>query len=143
MRKLLLIIIASFLLFNIYLLVTSHQLLVVDIVENPRIPFGNVSTYLALITLPIFLRLIQKSLLKPKERVHKLVSLLMKIAIVFSIFWIVVGYALSGNFATEFSNTNNSQIFWMYSYFIVLFPIVLSLINQLYIFIRKQFIKKL
>ena len=117
-------------------LLLKPSLLVVPLMEDPYIPFGNLLFWAAFIAFPVFLETASKGFSIPNSTMKARIFSGFKAAIIFGVLWWPVSYLLAGNFSNSFQNQEafigSSRAFtWFYgySYFVVLFPIALWLMR--------------
>lgn len=111
-------------------MIMGAKILLYPLVKEPYFPFGNLLTAIGLIGFSGMFYFGIYSLYFPLSKREKIFSKLIKIAVALSILWIPVGYLLSGNLSNSFNGTDligsvpKSTLFWIYTYGIIVFPIV-------------------
>lgn len=133
------IVISFFLLVvSAYLLITASPLLTLGLDEADTIPLGTFITWIGIIAFPCFLFFITGALFRPTNAVARLFSKLMKVFIFVAILWAPIATLLAGNLSFSFSEKSGfqggqlaMQIFWYFSYFLVLGPLIGILLYKL------------
>lgn len=139
-RKTLLYISIIIFLISTTLLVTGSSLLTRPLGGNDGIPLGNITTWLGIISIPILILFSHKSFYN-SDTTFLSFSNVLKALILLSVFWLPICYLLAGNFNFSFTEKAEfqggqlaSRIFWYFTYFIVVAPIVLFLIQRVFAF---------
>ncbi|WP_130287458.1 hypothetical protein [Aquimarina brevivitae] len=127
------------------LLITGSPVLNWSVDANNQFPLGTIITWAGMIGLPATLYFGIRALRKPTPSFHKILSLLLRIAIVLGILWVPLSYVLAGNFSFSFSNKATFQggqaamrWFWRLSYGIP----IMTLTILIFYWISLLFIKR-
>ena len=128
-----------------YLLVTGSPVLMWNMKGKLPIPFGNITTWLGFIALNTTIRTGLSSIYSPIKRVHIGLSKVLNLALVIAVFWIPIGYLLSGNLSNSFGTGTGFQgsqtsmrIFWGVNYGLVLVPLIILTAYWIYKIIEKK-----
>ena len=107
----------------IILLITGSSLLKIALNSEPTIPFGTLTTWTGMISLPLTIYWGIKELRKPSSKLSRILSGVLKIIIVLGILWVPISYLLAGNLSFSFSEKETFQggqdamkWFWRLSY---------------------------
>lgn len=126
------------------LLVTGSSILDNSMSQTRNIPFGNLTTWLGMIALPLSVYWGSNSFRQPDTRFRSFLAILLKILIILGILWAPICYLLAGNFAFNFSEVEGFQggqsamrWFWYYSYGLPLACILLLLVFWIITVVRK------
>ena len=102
------------------------------------IPAGTPITWMGLISLSALVYLGLPQLRHPKGSIYKVLNWILWASIVLAILWVPVCYLLAGNLSFNFSEKSTFQggqqamrIFWLFTYSLVVIPILLLLIHYL------------
>lgn len=128
---------------SLTLLVTGSSLLDKSMSQTHNIPWGNLTTWLGMIALPLSVYWGSNKLRRPDTGFRKYLFLLLKGLIILGILWVPISYLLAGNVAFNFSSTEGFQggqsamrWFWRLSYgipiasLIVVFAHWISVLTQ-------------
>ena len=108
---------AGIVMFVSFLLVTGSPILEYNLISNPRIPLGNVLTWLGLMSWTLFFIWIIPS-------PGKFINVILGAAFALSLFWPLVGYLLSGNLRNEFYANDGLAKLMAYSGSVVMLPLM-------------------
>ncbi|MEN1726845.1 MAG: hypothetical protein AAGJ52_00270 [Pseudomonadota bacterium] len=120
------------------LLVTSHQLLLLTLIEQPFVPMGTPITAIGLIALAVGFQRLFSPLRGAPDVIDRRLGQLQSLSVWATLFWIPVGAVLSGNLSFSFSPESGfqgsdqaSKLFWAFTYGLVLFPAMLWFVRGL------------
>ena len=99
------------------LLFTGAPVLEYNLVKTPKIPFGNILTWLGLMSWTMFFIWIIPS-------PGKLIKVILGACFALSLFWPVVGYMLAGNLQFEFYANNGRAKLMAYSGLVIVLPVL-------------------
>lgn len=107
----------------IALLVTGSSLLTLALDNDNTVPLGTFITWIGMFSLPLSIYWGIKALRKPTNKLHKMLSIILKIVIILGLLWIPISYLLAGNLSFTFSEKETFQgrqtamrWFWYLSY---------------------------
>ena len=110
-------------LFAVILLVSGSSLLTINLIRGSTIPLGTLTTWVGMISLPLMIYWGVKELREPTSSLNKMLSRILKVVIIFGLFWGPISYLLAGNFSFSFSDKQTFQggqaamlWFWRVSY---------------------------
>lgn len=119
----------------IALLVTGSKFLTVALDKDATIPLGTFITWAGIIALPQTVYWGVYGLRTPNNKLHKLLSILLKTCIVLGILWVPISYLLAGNISFTFTEKVTFQggqsamrWFWRLSYGIAIGAIATLLV---------------
>ena len=107
-----------------YYLLSGSEILVKPLWYNPYIPLGTLITWLGLISLELLLYVVTNITISKTGLLNIIIRYSVLILLILAILWAPIAYALSGNFAFDFSNSSQlvgleaSRVFWYFSYFL-------------------------
>ena len=117
------------------LLTTGSQILVASLSQNSNIPFGTFVTWLGMISLPSCMIFGINRIYHPLSKRDTNFSLAFRASGFLAILWLPVSYYLAGNISFSFAEKAEFQggqlameIFWIFSYFVVAFPVILLIL---------------
>lgn len=118
------------------LLISGSVILTMNLDSKNTIPLGTFTTWAGIIALPLSVYLGVKKFRKPTKQLYKYLSLILKVAIAFALFWMPICYLLAGNLSFSFSEKATFQggqvamkCFWFFSYSVVLLPVIVLAIH--------------
>lgn len=119
------------------ILFVKPEWLLIPIFDNSSFPLGTIFSWLALILFSMVMHLfISSKHDNPAERCFKMLA---KLCLVMALFWGVVSFLLSGNWAFNFKNATNFYIWILYTGLIVFVPIIILLYKGIhFLFSRKK-----
>ena len=124
-------ILLSLVLLSSFLLISSSPLLLLQITDG--LPLGTLTTWAALISLPLVFLTTASRIGYPASTVSKLIRTTWILSLCLSVLWGFVAFALAGNWAFNFSGAQtlmgveSSKIFWNYTYISVILPLLAGL----------------
>lgn len=75
---------------------------------------------------------------KPQNKIEKILSITLKIFLIFSILWLPISYMLAGNISFNFTETTSFQggqtamkYFWIFCYILLIAPLLISSIHSI------------
>jgi hypothetical protein len=111
------------------LLLSGSAVLDKSLIENSTLPFGNLTTAIGFIAIPLAImnRVIANK--KFPRNIRKIYIAFLILSAVMALFWWFFGRILSGNWSNNFYNSPEaSKLFWNYTYGIVILPISILLL---------------
>lgn len=121
-----------------YLLFTASPLLTLGLDEADTIPLGTFITWIGIIAFPSFLFFSIGDLYSPKSSLASWFSKLLKALIILAILWVPISALLAGNLSFSFSEKSSfqggqlaMQWFWYFTYFLVVAPVIVTLVYKL------------
>ena len=129
----------------IILLVTGSYLLTIALDNNKSIPLGTLITWTGMISFPLTIYYGLEELRKPSRKLHRILSRILKIIIIFGILWVPISYLLAGNLSFSFSENETFQgaqtamkWFWRLSYGIGIGSILIISIYWISLLFKKD-----
>ena len=121
-----------------YYLLSGSEILVKPLWYNPYIPFGTLITWFGLISLELLLYVVTNITISKTGLLNIIIRYSVLLLLILAILWVPIAYALSGNFAFNFSGSSElvgieaSKVFWYFSYILgggaIFFFFVLALL---------------
>ena len=93
----------------IILLVTGSSLLTIDLDIDKSIPLGTLITWIGMISLPLTEYWGIKEMIKPSNKLNRVLSGQLKALIILGVFWAPISYLLAGNLSFTFSEKETFQ----------------------------------
>lgn len=128
----------------IALLVTESSLLTLALDNDNTIPLGTFITWIGMFSLPLTIYWGIKALRKPTNKLHIILSIILKIIIIFGLLWVPISYLLAGNLSFTFSEKETFQggqtamsWFWYLSYGIGIGALVTLILYWLTLLFKK------
>lgn len=111
-------------LFSSFLLITGSDLLLFEVLTNPYLPMGSITTALGLLSVPVLVfYIVDKASFSASWKI--LLRAILSISLVLSLFWLPLGRLLSGNWSNSFTDRpKESLLFWNYTYTALALPLI-------------------
>jgi len=130
-------ILITFLIVTCVILFVKPECLLIPVFDNSSFPLGTIFSWLALILFSMVMCLFVSS--KVDNPLERYVKTLVQLCLVMALFWGVVSFLLSGNWAFNFKNATNFYIWIFYTGLIVFIPIIILLFKGIhFLFNRKR-----
>ncbi|GAA4806675.1 hypothetical protein [Litoribaculum gwangyangense] len=129
----------------ITLLGTGSSLLTITLDKDHLIPYGTLTTWTGMISLPLTIYWGVKELRKPTKKLNRTLSYVLKIIVILGILWVPISYLLAGNLSFSFSEKETfqggqlaMQWFWRLSYVIGIGAILTLIIYWISLIFKKK-----
>ena len=109
-------------LFSSFLLITGSDLLLFEVLTNPYLPLGSITTALGLLSAPVLVfYIVDKASFSASWKI--LLRTILSISLVLALFWLPLGRLLSENWSNSFTDRPKaSLLFWNYTYTALVLP---------------------
>jgi hypothetical protein len=125
------------------MLISGSPLLTEEIIEGLELPWGNLITWIALMSLPCTQFFGIEKIRYPHSSALRAFNISLKVIMVFSFLWIAVSYFLAGNWSFTFTpseafrgSTEASFYFWGYTLMLVMLPLLVIIIYGLHLLFK-------
>ncbi|MFZ0490362.1 MAG: hypothetical protein WAM00_08970 [Salegentibacter sp.] len=131
---------------TVSLFISNSALLYEPVLKEPFFPVGTLVAWMGIITLPTSIYYGIEKLSMPGSRISKTFSNLLKFIIFLCWLWGPLGYLLGGTFSFIFEDEEAfpggilaAEYFWIFTFIVVLLPLVFLLTYLLYRLLNKIF----
>ena len=125
------------------MLISGTPLLTEEIIEGTGLPWGNMITWIALLSLPCTQYFGIEKIRYPQSATLRAFNISLRVMIAFSFLWGVVSYLLAGNWSFTFrltdafrGSTEASYYFWGYTMMLVMLPLLLIIIYGIHLLFK-------